>query len=246
MTCTGIQLKLSFTLSPKIEKFLRDLQSQLVLQSLQLQALPAAEKGYMNRCALISNVGTSTRIKHAALTDSEIEWVDTTLIDDGKTTVEELRKQVIPEKLSADRERSIEQSDSTSTLVALLRSDASALFPDIEFQFCPLVIDHSKGGVRGDTHGWSNSCGPVAVEGTGVIYLDMHGDLNTPQTENLRQIHLQLQCVPCSYQRLSSCHGDAAVRDSCKAQLPTVTAFSLSTSIGADEWCDESAQASPG
>ncbi len=51
--------------------------------------------------------------------------------------------------------------------VALMHSDPSQPYPDIEFQFCPLVIDHAEGGAKGGTHGCSNSCGPVAVEGTG-------------------------------------------------------------------------------
>ena len=55
--------------------------------------------------------------------------------------------------------------------VAMIRSDASVPYPDIEFQFCPLVIDHDAGGALDGIHGWSNSCGPVAVEGTGWVKL---------------------------------------------------------------------------
>jgi len=63
---------------------------------------------------------------------------------------------------------------------ALLRADESSPYPDIEFQFCPLVIDHSEGGAL-TTHGWSNSCGPVAVEGTGWVRLRSADPLAPPR-----------------------------------------------------------------
>ena len=65
--------------------------------------------------------------------------------------------------------------------VALLRSEPSAPYPDIEFQFCPLVIDHSEGGARNDVHGWSNSCGPVSVEGRGWVRLRSADPLEPPR-----------------------------------------------------------------
>lgn len=65
--------------------------------------------------------------------------------------------------------------------VALLRSDTSAPYPDIEFQFCPLVIDHAEGGARNDVHGWSNSCGPVAGDGRGWVKLRSNNPLDPPR-----------------------------------------------------------------
>lgn len=63
---------------------------------------------------------------------------------------------------------------------AFLRSGPEAPYPDIEFQFCPLVIDHAKGGAL-KTHGWSNSCGPVAVEGRGWVKLRSADPLAPPR-----------------------------------------------------------------
>ncbi|AXX97684.1 GMC family oxidoreductase [Profundibacter amoris] len=63
---------------------------------------------------------------------------------------------------------------------ALLRADETSPYPDIEFQFCPLVIDHAEGGAL-MTHGWSNSCGPVAVEGTGWVKLRSADPLAAPR-----------------------------------------------------------------
>ncbi len=64
--------------------------------------------------------------------------------------------------------------------IALLRSSSTALYPDIEFQFCPLVIDHSEGGAS-NIHGWSNSCGPVAVEGRGWVKLRSADATDSPR-----------------------------------------------------------------
>jgi len=65
--------------------------------------------------------------------------------------------------------------------MALIRSDSGAAYPDIEFQFCPLVIDHEAGGALDGIHGWSNSCGPVAVEGTGWVKLRSRDPIAAPR-----------------------------------------------------------------
>ncbi len=65
--------------------------------------------------------------------------------------------------------------------IAIIKSEATVAFPDIEFQFCPLVIDHAEGGAKNNIHGWSNSCGPVAVEGRGWVKLRSKDPLDTPR-----------------------------------------------------------------
>ncbi len=64
--------------------------------------------------------------------------------------------------------------------IALIRSELTVPFPDIEFQFCPLVIDHSEGGAS-NIHGWSNSCGPVTIEGRGWVKLRSSDPLDPPR-----------------------------------------------------------------
>lgn len=100
---------LSFTPSKSLEKALKALHVQLAETSAQLKPLDIPQADYLRRCALISNVGASTRIENAVLTDQEIDWVDTTLSDSGKPTAFEEKKQAILDKLSKDRERSIEE-----------------------------------------------------------------------------------------------------------------------------------------
>ena len=83
---------LSFTPSQKIENRLKIFQGLLAEKYKDFEALSPDEIKYVHRCAFIGNIGASTRIENAVLTDQEIEWVDTTLNDYGKATVFEEKK----------------------------------------------------------------------------------------------------------------------------------------------------------
>ena len=93
---------LSFSPSTKLEKELRNLQGLFVVSYKTLEGISSDELNFLNRFALISNTGASTRIENAILTDQEIEWVDTTLKDDGKLTSYEEKKEFILDKLSKE------------------------------------------------------------------------------------------------------------------------------------------------
>jgi Fic family protein len=120
---------LSFTPSPKLEKALKALQGELNHLSLILSTLDEDEKGYLHKCALVSTIGASTRIENAMLTDAEIEWVDTTLTLDGKTTAFDAKKTFILDKLSKDRERSIEEVVGCREILNLIYLQGEELFP---------------------------------------------------------------------------------------------------------------------
>lgn len=120
---------LSFKPSPEIEKALKDLQGVLIENYQKISVLDQAEKAYLNHCALISNIGASTRIENAILTDIEVEWVDTTLTRDGKTTAFEEKKSMIIDKLSKDRERSIEEVVGNRQVLATVYGQAKELSP---------------------------------------------------------------------------------------------------------------------
>jgi hypothetical protein len=77
---------LSFTPGQKLENELRMLQGDIVEKYKNIESLSSDEAEYLHRFALISNIGASTRIENAVLTDQEVEWVDTILQRDGKTT----------------------------------------------------------------------------------------------------------------------------------------------------------------
>ena len=120
---------LSFTPSLKLEKALKRLQGQLVEAFAQASTVPADEARYLNRCALISNVGASTRIENAVLTDVEVEWVDTTLSADNRPTAFEAHKAYILDKLSKDRERSVEEVVGCREILTTVYSQAKDLVP---------------------------------------------------------------------------------------------------------------------
>jgi len=120
---------LSFTPSTQLEKALKELQAELTRLSQTLSTLPEDERAYLHKCALISTIGASTRIENAVLTDAEIEWVDTTLTVDGKPTAFEAKKLFILDKLSKDRERSIEEVVGCREILNLIYLQGEDLFP---------------------------------------------------------------------------------------------------------------------
>lgn len=87
------------------------------------------EKSYLNHQALISNIGSSTRIENAVLTDSEIEWIDTQLKEDSKTTAFEEKKSFILDKLSKDRERSLEEVIGCKEILELVYQQSDEFYP---------------------------------------------------------------------------------------------------------------------
>lgn len=120
---------LSFSPSPKLEKALKSLQVDISRLVTELGTLSDPELAWLHRSALISTIGASTRIENAVLTDAEIDWVDTTLTQDGKTTAFEAKKTVILDKLSKDRERSVEEVVGCREVLNLVYIQSTELFP---------------------------------------------------------------------------------------------------------------------
>ena len=148
---------LSFTVTPRIEKQLKQLHGLLVEAYKDLDEVGEEEKAYLNKCALISNVGATTRIENAVLTDVEIEWVDSVLTKDGRTTAFEKKKEFIIDKLSKERQRSVEEvAGSRSVLKTiylqakefrpLREADIRALHQEL-LQFYPSAA-HYAGGYK--------------------------------------------------------------------------------------------------
>jgi len=120
---------LSFTPGLQIEKELVLFQGRLIESWNGVAALSGDERKYMHRQAMISNIGASTRIENAVLTDHEIDWVDTTLGQDSRTTAFESQKTFIINKLSKDRQRSIEEVVGCREMLITLYEQAEDLFP---------------------------------------------------------------------------------------------------------------------
>ena len=122
-------IMLSFKPSEKLEKELKKVQEQIVEKHKEIESLKQDEKNYIKKQALISNIGASTRIENAVLTDVEIEWVDTTLTKDGKTTAFPAKKKYILNKLSKDRERSIEEVAGCREVLNTISNQYKEFFP---------------------------------------------------------------------------------------------------------------------
>lgn len=120
---------LSFAPSLKLERALKSLQVDIVLLAQDLSTMDEAEKAWLHKSVLISTIGASTRIENAVLTDAEIEWVDTTLTHDGKTTAYEAKRAAILHKLSKDRERSIEEVVGCREMLNLIYIQTDDFFP---------------------------------------------------------------------------------------------------------------------
>ena len=120
---------LSFTPSQKLENELRILQGIVVETYINIEGLSPEEAKYLHRFALISNIGASTRIENAVLTDPEVEFVDTILQKDGKTTAFEENKIFILDKLKKDRERSVEEVVGCRQILSTVYLQAKELFP---------------------------------------------------------------------------------------------------------------------
>lgn len=120
---------LSFRPSLKLELMLKKTQSELERLAREIEGFDQEERAWLHRWALISTVGASTRIENAVLTDAEIEWVDTTLSEDGRPSAFEAKKTAILDKLSQDRERSIEEVVGCRELLSLVYLQADEMFP---------------------------------------------------------------------------------------------------------------------
>ena len=120
---------LSFTPSSRIEKQLKTLQGLLVEAYQSLETAMTEEKDFLKKCALISNVGATTRIENAVLTDVEIEWVDIILSKDGKTTAYQEKQDFIIDKLSKSRVRSIEEVIGSRSVLTTIYLQAEEFKP---------------------------------------------------------------------------------------------------------------------
>jgi len=124
-------------LSSQLERSLWELEERLIRTHIELEDISGEETLYLHRFALICNIGASTRIENAVLTDQEIEWIDTVLTKDGKTTAFDQMKGFIEDKLSKDKERSIEEVAGCREVLKIIYQQAD--------QFSPLTESTIRG-----------------------------------------------------------------------------------------------------
>lgn len=129
---------LSFRPSTKLELALKKTQAAIERLARDIEDIEENERAWLHRWALISTIGASTRIENAVLSDAEIEWVDTTLSGDGHPSAFEAKKAEIFDKLSKDRERSIEEVVGCREILSRVYVQADELFPLTETTLCGL------------------------------------------------------------------------------------------------------------
>lgn len=121
--------QLSFKLDQGTIKKLNDLQNLFAQQYAFLKSLPNDQKETIHHYARISMIGASTRIENAQLTDSEINWMDTVLTKDSQVTSFVSHAEMIKDKLSKDRERSIEEVAGCRQLLSLIYTQHKDFIP---------------------------------------------------------------------------------------------------------------------
>lgn len=120
---------LSYEITDELTKKLKYIESISAKKAVFLKSLPDENIAAIRRYARISTIGSSTRIENAILTDIEIDWMDRTLLADGRPTAFLKEKKYIEDKLSKERERSIEEVAGLRGMLSIVYSQAEELFP---------------------------------------------------------------------------------------------------------------------
>ena len=120
---------LSYKITDEMTKKLKEIADLAAEKRAFIDSLPSDHKEAIHRYARISTIGSSTRIENAVLTDVEIDWMDETLSADGRTTAFRQKKKYIENKLSKERERSIEEVAGCRNMLGIIYNQARELFP---------------------------------------------------------------------------------------------------------------------
>ena len=119
----------SFTLTTNLIESLQALDNNFANTFVSLQKCTDLELEAIHKYVRVSMIGASTRIENALLTDVEINWIDTILTDDGKQTAFDQNRILIENKLSKDRERSIEEVACCRAMLLLIYSNPNDFHP---------------------------------------------------------------------------------------------------------------------
>ena len=120
---------ISFQIDDSLSIELRELAQATALKHQTVLLIGSEELSYTHRNVLVSMVGASTRIENVVLTDAEVDWIDTKLTEDAKTTAYLDQREFIKEKLSIDKERSIDEVAGCRAMLQLIYTQARRFFP---------------------------------------------------------------------------------------------------------------------
>ncbi|MFA4874369.1 MAG: Fic family protein [bacterium] len=120
---------ISIKITDEIIRQLKQVSDLAADRRVYVDSVSAECREAMHRYARISTIGATTRIENAILTDVEVDWLDKTLSADGRTTAFIQKKRFIENKLSKERERSIEEVAGCRNMLEIIFHQAKDLFP---------------------------------------------------------------------------------------------------------------------
>lgn len=120
---------LSYEITTELTKKLKKVSDLASDRVAFLKGLNQEARDAVHRYARISSIGATTRIENAILTDSEIDWLDETLSQDGRPTSFLDQQHLIENKLSKEKERSIEEVAGSRGMLTLVYAQAQEWVP---------------------------------------------------------------------------------------------------------------------
>ncbi|ETR65856.1 MAG: hypothetical protein OMM_13610 [Candidatus Magnetoglobus multicellularis str. Araruama] len=127
---------LSYEITQDRIRFLKNFYSDCQRKWDLLLSFSEDKKNYIQQQSLVSNIGASTRIENAVLTDSEIAWINTEISTRQKESFSQIKK-VVTDKLSKDKERSLEEVAGYRDALQIINQNAPSFFPLTESAICP-------------------------------------------------------------------------------------------------------------
>jgi len=131
-------MPISYTLDDRKIRQLKEVDLKAAKCAELLAGIDWKNREAIHQQARISTIGATTRIENAVLTDAEIEWIDTELALDGRPTAFAAKRFRIEEKISGDRERSLEEVAGCREMLAVVYSQGAELFPLTQATLCGL------------------------------------------------------------------------------------------------------------
>jgi Fic family protein len=141
-------MSLSFELTTNLILRLKSIDNSFAKIYSELKKADQEELEYLHKYAKVSLIGASTRIENAILTDIEVNWIDTILTEEVKESAFEFHKEIIKDKLSPTRERSIEEVAGCRAMLMSIYSDTEEFYPlkqnDLRALHHELMSPHNK------------------------------------------------------------------------------------------------------
>lgn len=131
-------MSISYKLEDRLTLALKKIDLKAARRADLLAGADHESRQAIHRQARISTIGATTRIENAVLTDAQIEWIDTELASDGRPTAFSALRSRIEEKISKDRERSLEEVAGCREMLAVVYSQGRDLFPLTRATLCGL------------------------------------------------------------------------------------------------------------